>query len=537
MARSKSPVERRSFERSNRISFHADTPPINHALSRLNGDGVAESTFHTSSPLKRSDAIMNLDQASLGSPVAKRRSLHGSASFGHDFNVFDHGPASTTSFDIHDDGSHEYELSATSLAPDPTSYTSLPRRSSSLRKSTLQQRHGEKTSWGRRQAALALAAQQMSQTAPEVSTPVKNTSRPRLSLDQFVPPLARDSPFNNPGSLPNASVHLMHQSNFQPHPLSRTMTTSSSNSSLVDESPTHVPTHFGEQPRPKLDFSKSLPIGALRPRGLEKIAKNDGSFETPQNYKNEKPHPAAFMSTGLISKVNRNPEVPLAPRGPVKAVPDTPCKKPYTNFATYPNPIPGSAIAKARHIRHSFGTPSTPFNPHGTPAAPENFGKGSGIFGSSFGRGDQRRGSFLSIDGYESEGSPNAKVDIQASDFEFPGTPTKQTAVHIFDGSPSNHRSFQASVSALGYGLKKRLTRTSSKLNLFTVQDDGNGEFSDGTLDVYESPTMCKTHPSLTSSDSIPSFGKSRALRRSSARTPTPLNVNSNSFSSVSPSS
>jgi mitosis inhibitor protein kinase SWE1 len=538
MARSKSPGERRSFERSNRISFHADTPaPVNHALSRITAEGGSESTSHTSSPLKRSDAIMNLDQASLGSPVAKRRSLHGSTSFGHDFNVFDHGPPTTSNFDIHDDGNHEYELSAASVGSDATSYTSLPRRSSSLRKSTLQQRHGEKTSWGRRQAALALAAQQMAQTAPEVSTPVKNTSRPRLSLDQFVPPLARDSPFNNQGSLPSASVHLVQQPVHQPHPLSRTMTTSSSNSSLVDESPTHIPPHFGEKPRPKMDFSKSLPIGALRPMAFEHIARKDGTFETPQNYKNVKPHAAAFMSTGLVSKMTRNPEVPQASRAPTKAVPDTPCKKPFNNFATYPAPMPGSAIAKARHIRHSFGTPSTPFNPHGTQVAPETFGKGAGIFGSSFGhRGLQRRGSFLSVDGYESDGSPNAKGDSQTSDFDFPGTPTKHGPVNIYNGSPSNHRSLQASMSALGHGLKEKLTRTSSKLNLSTSQDDQDADDSDGVMDVYDSPTMSKTRLSMRSSDSLPSFSKSRALRSAGKQAPAPLIVSSDAISPLSPS-
>lgn len=529
--RSKSPGERRSFERpSIRTQFNTDSPgPVNQALSRVGGDFNNEMTPTTSSPLKRSDAIMNLDQASLGSPVAKRRSLHGSASFGHDFNVFDHGPASPSNFDIHDDGHHEYELSTASLAPENTTYTAMPRRSSSLRKSTLQQRHGEKTSWGRRQAALALAAQQMAQTAPEVSTPVHNKTRPRLSLDQFVPPPPRDSPFNTQGGLPNASMHMMQHPTHQPHPLSRTMTTSSSSSSLVDESPTHIPVNFGDQPRPKIDFSKSLPVGALRPLAFDNVIKEDGSFATPQNYKSVKPLPSAFMSTGLISKVNRNPEQPPVSRGPTKAVPDTPCKKQFGGFATYPAPIPGSAIAKAKHIRHSFGTPSTPFSPHGGQPAPGTFGKGAGVFGSSFGhRGLTRRGSFLSVDGYESGGSPDAKGDSQLSDFEFPGTPTKQTTAHTYNGSPSSHRSFPASISALGHGITKRLTRTSSKLNLSTSQGDRNAEDSDGSMEMNDSPTTDNVKLSMRSSDTVPSFGKSRTLRRrSSVQSPSPIVVKS----------
>jgi mitosis inhibitor protein kinase SWE1 len=503
-------------------------PAVNHALSRLGGDGASDCHLPsaTSSPLKRSDAIMNLDQASLGSPVAKRRSLHGSASFGHDFNVFDHGPSSTSHFEIHDDSSHEYELSTASLTSDNnSSLSSMPRRSSSLRKSTLQQRHGEKTSWGRRHAAQMLAAQQLSGGPPEVSTPVPSKNRPRLSLDQFMPPMARDSPFSSQGSLPNASMHMVPQ--HQPHPLSRTMTTSSSSSSIPDESPTHVPVHFGEQPRPKIDFSKSLPPGSLRPYALDAPTDESGSFSTPKNYKSVKPLPAAFMSTGLISKVNRNPEEPQMPRGNSKGnMPDTPCKKQVNVFATYPAPIPGSAIAKARHIRHSFGTPSTPYG--GNQIVPGTFGKGNGVFGSGFGL--TRRGSFLSVDGDESGESPDAKGDSQScADFELPPTPTKQAPVPSLphqlyvNGSPSNHRSISSSMSAVGYGLTKKLTRTSSKLNLSASPGVQDEEESDGSLDMNDSPTTANFRHSLSPSISVPSFSRSRALRVSHLHSPTPL--------------
>ena len=408
---------------------------------------------------------MNLDQASLGSPVAKRRSLHGSASFGQDFNVFDHGPpAPPQQFEIHDDSNSEYELSAATLGADnpASSFASMPRRSSSLRKSTLQQRHGEKTSWGRRHAAQVLAAQQLAGAAPETGTPNPIKTRPRLSLDQFMPPMARDSPFSSQGSLPNSSMHMMNQPAHQPHPLSRTMTTSSSSSSFVDESPTHVPVHFGEKPRPKLDFSKSLPAGSLRPTNREESsAEQSGSFSTPQNYKSVKPLPAAFMSTGLISKFNRHPEDQLAPRGAGKGnVPDTPCKKHVNVFATYPSALPGSAVARARHIRHSFGTPSTPFNPHGGQNSAGSVVKGTGVFGSFFGsRGISRRGSLLSVDGDENGGSPDAKGDSQSSvDIELPPTPTRHALVSGLPheqpsyGSPSNSRSLPAMASRTDFG-------------------------------------------------------------------------------------
>ncbi|TVY30552.1 Mitosis inhibitor protein kinase [Lachnellula hyalina] len=541
---STSPVERKSFERSARTAFNMDiSAPVNHALSRL-GDGCSDTPLSasTSSPLKRSDAIMNLDQASLGSPVAKRRSLHGSASFGHDFNVFDHGPVSSPQFDIHDDINHEYELSTSSLSAESGSnLTSMPRRSSSLRKSTLQQRHGEKTSWGRRHAAQLLAAQhQANNNAPDVSTPQKN--RPRVSLDSFMPPMARDSPFTSQGSLPNASMHMVNQPAHQPHPLSRTMTTSSSSSSLVDESPTHVPVNFNDQRRPRLDFSKSLPAGSLRPYPLGRPSGEDenGSFSTPQNYKSVKPLPAAFMSTGLISKVNRHPEEQHVSYGAKSNVPDTPCKfKPVNIFATYPQQqVPGSAIAKARHIRHSFGTPSTPFNPHGTQVAPVTFGKGNGVFGSAFGRpGSTRRGSFLSVDGDDGD----LKGDSQSSEFDLPPTPTKQALApgsvwHQSNGSPSNHRSMAASTSAVGYGLSKKLPRVSSKLNLSTGPSEQEADDSDGSMDMSDSPTTANTRLGPKAFMSMPSVSKSRSLRTSFIHSPTPMMSKFRTIACLSPS-
>lgn len=489
---------------------------------------------------------MNLDQASLGSPVAKRRSLHGSASFGHDFNVFDHGPASSPQFDIHDDSNHEYELSAASLAPENASLTSMPRRSSSLRKSTLQQRHGEKTSWGRRHAAQVLAAQQLAaQNGSEVSTPNPVKNRPRLSLDQFMPPMARESPFTSQGSLPHPSMHVVNQPAHQPHPLSRTMTTSSSNSSLVDESPTHVPVHFGEHPRPKLDFSKSLPVGSLNPFAPRAPqAEEPGSFSTPQNYKSVKPLPAAFMSTGLVSKVNRNPE-DEPPRGLGKGVvPDTPCKKQVNIFATYPPNLPGSAAAKGRHIRPSFGNPSTPFNPHGIQGNSSIFGKGSGVFGGAYSRnGISRRGSFLSNDGDETGNSPDTKGDDRtSSDFDFPPTPTKQAIIPGLtprrgDGSPSSHRSISVSTSASGYGLAKKLVRTRSKLNLSTTPVEKEADHSYNEMGMDDSPTPADSKCDAKLSMPMPLSSISLPTQNSTPiHSPTPLMRKSLTVSFLAPS-
>ncbi|KAL5348615.1 mitosis inhibitor protein kinase swe1 [Pseudogymnoascus australis] len=505
--------------------------PINQALARLEGthDGATTPTS-TSSPLKRSDAIMNLDQASLGSPVAKRRSLHGSATFGSDFNVFDHGPTSTPKFDIHDDTNMpEFEFSAQSVTGG-SPFSSMPKRSSSLRKSTLQQRQEKSSSWGKRQAVYELSS-----LSNEYSTPTPPKNRPRLSLDQFMPPMARDSPFASQGALPNPSMHMF---NLQPtqkqHPLSRTLTTSSSSSSMPDESPTHVPVNFGENPRPKLDFSKSLPVGALRPIALQTIAREEfgsNTFSTPENYKSAKPNPAAFMSTGLISKVNHHPEI--MPRGNGKSnMPDTPCKKPINGFNTMPAPsVAGSAIAKARHIRHSFGAPSTPFNPNGIQGV---FGMSSNVFGSSFGKGGiARRGSFISIDG-DDAGSPDNQNDSQsASDYDLPPTPTKQTLTSnsTSRGSPHGLRSLQ--LSAFGNEMSKvSRPRPSSKLNLITTfcdpGDDGEDFLdSNSPIPVYNfSPS-----PSL----SMSSLGRSRALKGPKLEFPESLSTKSLASPFVSP--
>lgn len=554
---STSPVERKSFERLTRIPFSLDgSAPVNPALSRLGGDASSDShmTTSTSSPLKRSDAIMNLDQASLGSPAAKRRSLHGSASFGHDFNVFDHGPTSSPQFEIHDDSNQGYELSTGPFSSDSavSSFTSTPRRSSSLRKSTLQQRHGEKTSWGRRHAAqIALQLANQNSGSTEMSTPNPTKSRPRLSMDQFVAPMPRDSPFSSQGALPNPSLHTMAQPVHQPHPLSRTMTTSSSNSSIGDEAPTHIPVNFGSNPRrPKIDFAKSLPPGATRPFPFDGGSDESGSFATPHNFRNAKPLPSAFASTGgLISKTNRNPEEPIVPRGQGNVnMPDTPCKKHGGVFATYPSPgsaIPGSALVKARHVRHSFGSPSTP---HGNQAVPGSFGHGVSVFGSAFGqRGPNRRGSFLSIDGDESGGSPDAKDESQSlADFDLPPTPTKQAFPmsgfphQLYTSNNSNNRrslQLQLPTSTGGFGLLKQPHRTSSKLNLSESFAEENEEDSDdASMDLSESPTTSNSRIHVRPSTSDPSFGRSRATKDPHSTLSSPL-ANSLTTPFLSPSS
>ncbi|KAL2039700.1 hypothetical protein N7G274_007559 [Stereocaulon virgatum] len=385
-----------------------------------------------SSPLKRSDGIMNLDQASLGSPSRKRRSLHGGI-FSADFNIFDHEAAF--------DGPYESSSGISGMEMDTSGsfdhFSILPKRTSSLRKTTLQQRY-EKPSFARLKPNPDLAIDFAT------SGHGQPKSRFRMSLDSALPSMPRESPFSSQGSLPNASAHPISQqgakqngfgnaSQPQRHPLSRTISQSTSNSSMAEDSPTHIPVRQAEPRRAFVDFSKSLPVGAPRPSPhdgeLSSQVSSGGSFATPENYKLVKPLPAAFMSTGLISKRHKNMEESQSVFGASKnSMPDTPCKRHSLAEISSPTASRETTLAKSQHARHSFGTPSTPFNPHASRPIAETFGKGVSIFGSTFSNGGSlRRGSFLSVNGEDDLQSPPRKDDSKSStDFDVPPTPTKQ---------------------------------------------------------------------------------------------------------------
>ncbi|KAJ6083762.1 hypothetical protein N7467_007897 [Penicillium canescens] len=375
----------------------------------------------TGSPLKRSDGIMNLDQASRGSPSAKRRSVH-TPTFSTDFSIFDN--------DDDDDenttpcGSPGNDIPSFPTPVQPHSpFATIPKRSSSLRRSTLQQR-GERPLFGRPRAL---------GDSPEASpagTPL--TVRPRNSFDSSLFQPGSENIFSprppaNPLFAPNPPVNTTTAQPSRPaaHPLSRTITQSSSGSSL-DDSPTHEPVH---NPRPMFNFSKSLPAGATRPAPVRRITREDSSenFATPENYKLVKPLPAAFMSTGLISKKNRNAEENGS--GFNKSMPDTPCKRPVNLFAAGPNPT-DRLFDKSRLVHQSDSVSASPFNPPTTSrpkAGP--FARGMGIFGNNFNRPEaSRRGSFVSIDGDDLVAqSPSSRHDSQPlNDPDFPPTPTKQ---------------------------------------------------------------------------------------------------------------
>lgn len=392
-----------------------------------------------SSPLKRSDGIMNLDQASLGSPVAKRRSLHGGP-FG-DLDVFDHA---LTPGQAEERGNSEPDREMTNYSFAPPSSSPLgPRRASPIRKASLRKSTLQRYS-------SSLGRPRLSQEGHEFLVPgsAASRSKSRISLDSAIAmsPSPAESPFRkttkygSPHPFQQRSVSAVTTAH-QPHPLSNALTPSSSCSSLSDDddSPSHLPPPapapqrqtIAEFSRPPISFSRSLPIGAARPAG-RMLAQNDdsdpSSFATPDHFRMAKPLPAAFMSTGLISKKNRNVEAPATGGFESYTMPDTPSKRVSFPPVASSTPFQRSTFDKSTMSRPEFGTPSTPFSSHAVKATPISFGQGVSIFGSRCQNGGlERRGSFISIDGDDHLQSPSGTGDHFGND-EFPPTPTKQAS-------------------------------------------------------------------------------------------------------------
>lgn len=438
-----------------RHSLHLDVSGASQTAFLKALDATESYMVSTTGALKRSDATMNLDHPNQGSPVAKRRSLHGVTVGSSDsLSIFGTNTTSSQSFDIHEDSSSaEYELSTATEAllqdamasPSPSS-NNVPKRSSSLRKSTLQQRYGDKTSLGRRNGE-----RQLANMSSDFASPGK--SRPRLSTDHFLPPQPpRDSIFSSATPLPNASIHALDGKTYQPHPLSKTLTTSTSGNSLTEETSLYVPAKAADRSKPH-PFSKSLPLNATRPTARP-THDHTKAVATPI-------HPShlwigAFNSTGLISKVNRNPEDDSEKK---IAPPDTPCKKHTNPFATFPPPV-ASGLKRRSNSRASFtGLPSTPFN--GTPfnRAPDTFGdSGKGL--SIFQRGNSflaaRRGSILSLDGEDRKLFGESSDVSTPVDGDVPPTPTKNLLPTSLSNlseqsleSPSTNRQFVLPLSAV----------------------------------------------------------------------------------------
>ncbi|GFF49556.1 mitosis inhibitor protein kinase wee1 [Aspergillus udagawae] len=412
-----------------------NTPAPRPTLSRIEKRRSGTfGSFATVSPLKRSDGIMNLDRASRGSPSAKRRSVH-AANYTSEFSIFDNeGPPSST---VEDFAAETPAVTDTPSFPSPvppfsSPFNTIPKRSSSLRRSTLQQRQTDRSLFSR--------PRNIGETTETAEPGSPMTVRPRMSLDGNLFQSHREGLFS-PRPAPVSSLFSSNgaggagQGRPAAHPLSRTITQSSSNSSLADDSPTHEPMHKSERPRGVFDFSKSLPAGATRPGAVRHLSREDStssvdSFATPENYKLVKPLPAAFMSTGLISKKNRNAEDHQNMLGFNKNMPDTPCKRPINLFPTGQKPMP--EWERPRLMPQADVVPSpSPSNPPSARPTSGPFARGMGIFGNSFTKPDlSRRGSFVSVDGDElaQSQSPCAQPDSQPlSEYDLPPTPTKQT--------------------------------------------------------------------------------------------------------------
>lgn len=255
--------------RSGSSSPRAASPRDKLAAQRQNraGIGVENKEAHkpsTGSPLKRSDGIMNLNEASRGSPVAKRRSQVGVGLFS--------SINKTPKF-----GSPSFGAKS---SPSPK------RQTGGLKKNSAHN-FGDKPTWAK---SRPLARTEF------LPPPADSASRMRrvTSVENFFGPY--DSPFgNNVAPLANPSIHLFNANALgNLHPLSHT------------------------------SVEPNSPVQASDPDEVEPSSQSSNGLVTPQNYKSAKPFPAAFHSTGFVPKRGRGGLDQPKEHGPQ---PDTPCKK------------------------------------------------------------------------------------------------------------------------------------------------------------------------------------------------------------------
>ncbi|KAF2653012.1 kinase-like protein [Lophiostoma macrostomum CBS 122681] len=427
------------------MRYDIDDKPIKFEFARPGAPGANCLIPAKSSPLKRSDGIMNLDSATLGSPVAKRRSI-GASTFGADFDVFEHGPTPRSSGD-EPRRSNENENPVTFSFSSPATKNQSPvRKTPSLRKSTLSQRYGSNAPRPKPAFDGEFA----------IPGPAASKTRNRMSLDSSLAFSSgtTQSPFRRTMNFESirgsAQPFLRGGAGHQPHPLSNALTPSSSTSSMADDSPTHAPPAAPT----RHTFSRSLPIGASRPHVPQE--NQDGSYETPMAYKMAKPDPSAFRSTGLLSK-KRNADAPVEDPMANYVMPGTPSRKRFSFPPVLASPSTNRRSIMPVQSRPEFGIPSTPSSVHKASTS-LSLGQGVGIFGS-LGSNHQRRSSFASIDGEDSAHSPcgNHMTDSQSSADDMPPTPTKQN-----DGS---RRSKDSSLRRRTFGRP----RTSLAADTFTA--------------------------------------------------------------------
>jgi mitosis inhibitor protein kinase SWE1 len=210
--------------------------------------------------------------------------------------------------------------------------------------------------------------------------------------------------------------------------------------------------------------------------------------ETPE-YKQAKPFQAAFMSTGLVSKMNRNPDLGPSNHPGVSAVamPDTPCKKQSYNASTYPP----KHTSGGRHSRVSLGSPSSPFSSVAAPAAEKLFGtqnKSGGLFFQQIRSGHTRKASVLSIDGDELLGSQD----------DLPPTPTKNL---FFKSIPASSQGGQATNGSRAFVLGSEAAATDSQSG--PVQGSSTNDEQGGAQQLSDAAAR----PSTPYSTGSPSLG------------------------------
>ena len=405
-----------------------------------------------SSPLKRSDGVMNLEAASQGSPRSvKRRSL-GATLGGGDFNVFDQQFDGANS----DSAESAQEKDAVNTAAQKMFGTPAPRspqrRTSNLRRTTLQQRAGP-------------GGRKLFPDAPRDSSFNQKFSRAgsRMSLDGALPMRSFDmeSPFKR-GNATDPPVFFpqpgqkQHQSAPKPHPLSHALTPSSSSSSMTDEQhakqqPATIfskPRNMMPPPSAHTVFSaaphaKSLPIGSLRPARPNIADTGSGqssqeSFETPNGYKMaEAQIYRKGATTGKLQSKCHSSDAPPGDLYSSMNMPDTPSKK--NHFNVVGGPVPGSALKSAAQPLHEFGSPSTPFAMRSSKKiSNQAFGRGVALFGSTVNQKQlTRRGSFVADD---IDVSPTQRLESQSSNDDLPPTPTKSTSINSRPESSSGKK-------------------------------------------------------------------------------------------------
>lgn len=485
-----------------------------------------------SSPLKRNDGAMKLNSSTFGSPSAKRRSLYGVPfEIAHDLANINTPEDTKMAASDGDSSSDDHPFRST-----------LARGYAGSRRPNVQQRLAQKVGANRNRRSL-----EITYASPQPVRRTSNMSKGRTSLDSALPQQEPRYEANEMRSSYRDGVALMdnirpqHARNTRqhPHPLSQALTPTSITPTLTDDPGTismAAPSPMGA-PKP---FSKSLPIGALRPTprsttstGPSDTSGTEGSFATPKFFNIAKPDPAAFRSTGLISKRHRNPdELPPPPPGHAD-MPDTPCKKASSGYYVSPSPNVAHSISKPTFGQPAFGTPSNPFNLHTHKPAPDSFSKSIALFQKDdpYDKSN-RRVSFTSIDGDDMVRSPSQAKDVQgdsqSSADELPPTPTKH-ASSLFGGKTSSLRS-----SLFGRRASVGPNTFFSPASNETLSDrhQPRSKLSQsGTMSELNGSNAGKLGPSDLANLSLcpssfkapPSFARSRFQKRSTCKTPFPL--------------